>query len=135
GVCAIDGCVPMHAMLAGANSFQSCQKAGEFGFTFQPCGVNFTAFMHKVRAITEQGLGDPFSDEEKVTLYSGKASFVSPHELKIRNAHGEERIISGEQIVIATGAKPNVPDITGLKDIDYWQYQDVTHAETLPASL
>ncbi|MBM7564079.1 pyruvate/2-oxoglutarate dehydrogenase complex dihydrolipoamide dehydrogenase (E3) component [Paenibacillus sacheonensis] len=50
-----------------------------------------------------------------VTLYTGKASFASEHELSIQTDEGTS-LIHGERIYINTGASVHVPDIEGIQN-------------------
>lgn len=56
---------------------------------------------------------DNLDNLDKVTIYTGKASFESSHEIVIQ---GDDEIttIYGEEIYINTGASTIIPDIEGI---------------------
>ncbi|MCM3629093.1 FAD-dependent oxidoreductase [Paenibacillus glycanilyticus] len=53
--------------------------------------------------------------DKKVTLYTGKASFASQHEVSVQSENGSLSI-HGERIYINTGATINIPDIDGIRE-------------------
>ena len=52
-------------------------------------------------------------------MVQGAARIVSPWEVEIDTADGERRRLSTRAIVIATGARPTVPELPGIEDMDY----------------
>lgn len=135
GECAMNGCVPVHTMLAGAHIFNEFKRASDFGINIPPLKLEFRGLMEKVEQTVAHAMEeDPFERESRVTRYHGHASFISPHEIKIESENGTETI-EGAQIIVATGARPVVPEFPGLKDAGYWLYPDATHAKSFPASM
>ncbi|MEC0241099.1 FAD-dependent oxidoreductase [Paenibacillus dokdonensis] len=58
------------------------------------------------------------SDKEGITVFTGKASFISSHEIKV--AMKEETVkLTAERIFINTGATPIVPNIQGIHASKY----------------
>ncbi|MBC8082821.1 MAG: FAD-dependent oxidoreductase [Hymenobacter sp.] len=51
-----------------------------------------------------------------VTVYTGRASFVSPKQVLVRlSATGEEVLVEAEHIFLNTGTQPRLPDLPGLR--------------------
>ena len=55
---------------------------------------------------------------------------ISPFEVKVN-----ERILTTKNIIIATGAKPMVPDLPGLAQTDYLTSDNIWDIRTLPKNL
>src|SRR5258708_12153332 len=51
-------------------------------------------------------------------LVPGQARLVSDHEVEVQSADGARRLV-GEQILIATGSAPLIPDLPGLANVPY----------------
>jgi mercuric reductase len=70
-----------------------------------------------------------------ITVEGGHARFVDPHTVEINGKH-----LTGERFLIATGARPVIPEIPGLAEVPYLTSDLLTHGEDielreLPASL
>ncbi|MDW7740200.1 MAG: FAD-dependent oxidoreductase, partial [Bacillota bacterium] len=48
---------------------------------------------------------------------------------------GDEVFTARRGIVISTGTKPAIPDLSGLESVNYWTTRDVIKLEKLPSSL
>ena len=74
-------------------------------------------------------------EEDKIKVFNGQAILIDAHTALV----GEQKI-SGEQILIATGTRPTIPDIDGLDQVPYLTSDLLTSDELLelkelPASL
>jgi mercuric reductase len=70
-----------------------------------------------------------------VTLLRGRAHFVDAHSLSVVDEAGTETILRPDRILLATGASPQIPDISGLDTTPYWTSTEALVAEDLPARL
>ncbi len=113
GECLYTGCVPSKALLASARVAHTVRQAGEFGINTGPPQVDFAAIMRRkdeiIATIAPHDSPEALA-RASVTVIHGRAHFVDSHTLRV----GEDLHI-GEQIVIATGSAPNIPDIAGLR--------------------
>lgn len=55
-----------------------------------------------------------FYDRNDIPIFRGQAAFVDPHTLEVHEPAGAIKLVSGKNIVIATGARPYRPD-----DVDF----------------
>jgi pyruvate/2-oxoglutarate dehydrogenase complex dihydrolipoamide dehydrogenase (E3) component/uncharacterized membrane protein YdjX (TVP38/TMEM64 family) len=128
GDCLNTGCVPSKALIRSARIADYARRAGEFGLAPMSVEVNFPAVMERVQSVIRTI--EPHDSVERFTglgvnCLQGEARIVSPWEVEV---NGE--IISARNIVIASGARPRVPDIPGLDELDYltsdtvWQLRD-----------
>ncbi|GAB5444136.1 MAG: Si-specific NAD(P)(+) transhydrogenase [Fuerstiella sp.] len=72
------------------------------------------------------------SDVERA---AGKASFVSPHEIRIRDTHARERIVTAQHIVVATGSRPRNPDNVDVDHENILDSDSILSMSYLPRSL
>jgi len=70
-----------------------------------------------------------------INLIKGHAHFKDAHTLFIEKEHGESHELMADRILIATGASPMTPDISGLKDAPYWTSTEALVSERLPGHL
>ncbi|MCH7370575.1 MULTISPECIES: FAD-dependent oxidoreductase [Aeromonas] len=128
GDCLHTGCVPSKALIRAARFASDQRRAAELGFTPSQSKADFAAVMTRIAEVIKtvephdsveryQGLG--------VECIQGAARLVSPWEVEING-----RRLSGRHIVIATGARPRVPDLPGLGEVPYltsdslWQLRE-----------
>ena len=65
----------------------------------------------------------------------GTARLDGPGTVRVALADGGERVLHGQDIVIAVGSHSRIPDIVGLDTIDYWDNREGTGTRELPRSL
>jgi len=70
-----------------------------------------------------------------VERFSGAASFVDPHTLRIKQRDGSEVWLRGEKILIATGSSPWRPPEFPFEDERVHDSDDLLHLKVLPKRL
>ena len=70
-----------------------------------------------------------------ITLLRGWARFEDSHTLTVSRADGSLVTLRPDRILIATGARPAVPDIPGLMGTPYWTSTEALVAEEIPEHL
>jgi pyruvate/2-oxoglutarate dehydrogenase complex dihydrolipoamide dehydrogenase (E3) component/uncharacterized membrane protein YdjX (TVP38/TMEM64 family) len=128
GDCLNTGCVPSKALIRSARVADYLRRAPEFGLGPVTAAVDFPRVMARVQSIIERI--EPHDSVERfsglgVNCISGNARLVSPWEVEI---DGQKR--SARHIIIAAGARPRVPQVPGIADLDYltsdtlWQLRE-----------
>lgn len=114
GTCLNVGCIPTKMFVLPADFASSPAAAARVGVNLDLAGVSFPAIRDRIF-----GRIDPISDGglayrrdlDNVDVYTDEAHFLDPHTLAL----GPRRI-SADQIVLAAGSRPRVPDVVGLDD-------------------
>jgi pyruvate/2-oxoglutarate dehydrogenase complex dihydrolipoamide dehydrogenase (E3) component len=117
GDCLNTGCVPSKALIRSARLAQEMRQAGEFGLTASDPRVDFAAVMERIQQVI--GQIEPHDSVERysalgVECIQGEARLVSPWEVEVNGKR-----LSARALVIATGARPLVPDLPGLAEAEY----------------
>ncbi|MCE2570065.1 dihydrolipoyl dehydrogenase [Motilimonas eburnea] len=133
GDCLNTGCVPSKALLRSAHFAHELSKASQLGFSPVNANANFKAVMARVHQVIKQI--EPHDSVERyrqlgVECLSGHAVIRSPYHVEL---NGQQ--LTTENIIIATGAKPFVPNIAGLEHIDYLTSDNLWQLQTLPQQL
>ena len=77
--------------------------------------------MRQIRAdISDNDSAQRFSKNMGVDLYLGHAKFTGKNSVEING-----KVISFTKACVATGGRPNIPDIQGLKDIKYYTSDNI----------
>lgn len=133
GDCLNTGCVPSKAILRSAKMANYYQRAEEFGFKplkAVPVFKNIMQRVHDTIATIE-----PHDSIERYTklgveCITGEAKVLSPYTVQVG-----DRVITTKNIIIATGARPFVPPIEGLDQIDYLTSDNVWSLTKQPKHL
>ncbi|MFH1155407.1 MAG: FAD-dependent oxidoreductase [Pseudomonadota bacterium] len=133
GDCLNTGCVPSKALLRSAKMLSYAARAREFGFRKGTIDYEFSEVMDRVHRIIRTV--EPHDSAERFTglgveCIKGLASVKSPWEVEVNG-----RRLTTRSIIIATGARPMVPDLPGLAAIDYLTSDTIWKIRTLPGRL
>jgi len=113
GDCLNTGCVPSKALIRSAKLAHEMGKAEQLGFRAVKPEVDFAAVMQRVQRVVAD-----IEPHDSVERYSGLGVEVLQGEAKITSPWTVEvngQTLSSRAIVIATGARPLVPQIAGIE--------------------
>ncbi len=116
GDCTFTGCVPSKTLI----------EAAARGHSFPVAMARVHAAVARIAA-TEDATA---FRREGIAVIHGQARFRAAGELQV-----DGRRVRAHRVVIATGARPRVPDIPGVREIAYRTSDDIFDLETLPATL
>ncbi|MDR9753679.1 glutathione-disulfide reductase [Pseudomonas sp. SZMC_28357] len=110
GTCVNVGCVPKKLLVYGAHFAEEFEQSEGFGWTLGKANFDWpTLIANKDREINRlNGIYRNLLVNSGVTLHEGHAKIVDPHTVEI---NGERH--SAENILIATGGWPQIPEIPG----------------------
>jgi len=133
GDCLNTGCVPSKALIRSARIADYARRATEFGLEPMAVQVNFRRVMERVQAVVKTI--EPHDSVARFTslgvdCLQGDARILSPWEVEV-----DGRVLSARNIIIASGARPQVPDIPGLAALDYLTSDTVWELRDSPAHL
>ncbi|MBA5682281.1 dihydrolipoyl dehydrogenase [Photobacterium damselae subsp. damselae] len=133
GDCLNTGCVPSKALIRAAHNMAEIQRAAEFGVSTGPIAIDFKQVMTRVQKIISKI--EPHDSIERyrslgVNCITGEAIIRSPWEVEV-----DGKIITTKNIVIATGARPLVPNIPGLQSVNYLTSDTVWSLQEQPQKL
>ena len=130
GDCLNTGCVPSKALIRAAKSMADMQKAAALGINVGAPKVDFTRVMGRVQNVINTI--EPHDSVERYTNLGvdcvyGNAKLISPW---VVDVDGQQ--ISAEKIIIASGARPTMPSIPGLDQVDPLTSETLWKLEDLP---
>ncbi len=133
GDCLNTGCVPSKALIRSGRIASYLHRAEEFGLAAVPVRVNFAQVMARVQGIIKTI--EPHDSVERFTglgvnCVQGEARLVSPWEVEVAG-----QTLSAKHIIIATGGRPQVPDIDGLEEVGYLTSDTVWEIREQPRRL
>ncbi len=131
GTCVIRGCVPKKLLVYGAHFAEDLDDAAMFGWDVPTKTFNWPVLRDNVLAEVSR-LESAYTDtltNHKVSIFHERATLTGPNSIKL--ASGKE--LNAEKILIATGARPVMPDIQGIEHAI--SSNEVFHLEELPKRI
>ncbi len=133
GDCLNTGCVPSKALIRTARLLADARRASDFGVTALHAKFDFAAAMERVQRVIAKV--EPHDSVERyqglgVDCISGDARLVDPWTVEV-----DGRRLTARSIVIATGARPTVPNLPGIETVDYLTSDTVWNIRVQPKRL
>lgn len=130
GTCVIRGCVPKKLLVYGAHFAEDLVDARRFGWHIDDARFDWPTLRDNVLAEVARlsGLYTETLTNHKVEIFAERALVAGPKTVRVG-----ARTLRAENILIATGARPHVPDIPGA-DLGITS-NDAFHLEHLPKRI
>ena len=133
GDCLNTGCVPSKALIRSAKILSYAARAKEFGLDEMQAKFRFSAVMERVQRVIADIA--PHDSVERYTglgvdVIRGEANILSPYHIEV---NGE--VLTCKNIIVATGARPVVPELPGLETIEYLTSDNVWQLREQPRRL
>ncbi|MET0085517.1 MAG: FAD-dependent oxidoreductase [Sedimenticola sp.] len=133
GDCLNTGCVPSKALIRSARFLAQTRRASEFGFKSASAEFDFADVMERVSGVVKQV--EPHDSVERYTglgveVIQGEAKITSPYSVEVNG-----QTLTTRNIVVATGARPFVPPIEGIDQVDYLTSDNLWELRELPKRL
>jgi pyruvate/2-oxoglutarate dehydrogenase complex dihydrolipoamide dehydrogenase (E3) component/uncharacterized membrane protein YdjX (TVP38/TMEM64 family) len=115
GDCLNTGCVPSKALLRSAKLANELKKGPALGFSGVQGTVDFAAVMARIQRVIADI--EPHDSVERYTglgveVIQGEAKILSPWSVEVNG-----QTLTSRNLIIAAGARPLVPDIPGLEQV------------------
>jgi pyruvate/2-oxoglutarate dehydrogenase complex dihydrolipoamide dehydrogenase (E3) component len=133
GDCTWTGCVPSKALIRVAKSAYEARTASRFGVQVPPPVVDMSAvYAHihtSIETIYHHETPEALAAQGITALY-GTARFADAHTLMLN-----DRPLRAKRYILATGARPHIPNIEGLRNTPFLTYEAIFELKTLPKHL
>lgn len=140
GTCVNVGCVPSKIMIRAAH-IAHLRRESPFDAGIQSLspmierGKLLAQQQARVEELRHAKYENILDGNPRITVLHGHARFKDDRCLSVRLNNGDEREVAFDRCLIATGASPAIPQISGLKDTPYWTSTEALASETIPARL
>ena len=140
GTCVNVGCVPSKIMIRAAHVAHMRRESPFDG------GIQATppTILRERLLAQQQGRVDELrhakyegilENNPAITVLRGEAIFKDGRSLIVRLAEGGKREVAFDRCLVATGASPSIPPISGLTDTPYWTSTEALVSDTIPDRL
>ncbi|MFN3863354.1 MAG: glutathione-disulfide reductase [Erythrobacter sp.] len=131
GTCVIRGCVPKKMLVYGAHFAEDLVDARNFGWTIEGQRFDWVALRdHVQKDVTRlEGLYGQTLSNHNVTLFNERATITGSHEITLASG----KVVTAGHILIATGARPLIPDFPGNEHVI--TSNEAFHLDALPRRI
>jgi pyruvate/2-oxoglutarate dehydrogenase complex dihydrolipoamide dehydrogenase (E3) component/uncharacterized membrane protein YdjX (TVP38/TMEM64 family) len=138
GDCLHYGCVPSKALIRSAKLVHQIRHANDVGIAKASAQFQFSQIMDRIQRVIAEIA--PHDSPERygalgVDVVLGRARLVDPWTVEITRHDGARHTLTARSIVLATGAAPVVPRLSGLVEVGYLTSDSVWELRELPARL
>ena len=131
GTCVIRGCVPKKMLVYGAHFAEDLEDAAGFGWAIEGKTFDWVRLRDHVQAdVTRlEGLYGQTLSNHDVTVFNERAEITGDHQITLANG----KIVTAKYILIATGARPHIPDFLGNEHV--MTSNEAFHLDSLPRRI
>ncbi|MEY8577508.1 mycothione reductase [Corynebacteriaceae bacterium 6-324] len=136
GTCMNVGCIPTKMYVYAADVAHQTTHSQKLGITGEVTNVDWDSivdrvFTNRIDKIAEGGEAYRRGDETpNITVYDQHAEFIGPKTIKT----GDD-VITGDEIVIATGSRPQIPSAIANSGATYHTNETIMRLPQQPKSL
>ncbi|EIM08208.1 dihydrolipoamide dehydrogenase [Planococcus antarcticus DSM 14505] len=136
GTCLNRGCIPSKTLLRHAEVIENIKKAKSWGIETGPVTVSLSKMMkRKDEVIQKLRTGITFLMEQgKIDVLNGYGEVAMDGVIRV-DQNGNQQAIKADKIILATGSKPIVPPIPGLREGYFHTSDTIFNITEIPASL
>lgn len=133
GDCLNTGCVPSKSLIKSSRFLAELARSERYGIKSATAEFDFAEVMQRVESVIKQV--EPHDSVERYTdlgveCRQGEARVLSPWEVEL-----DGKTISTQNIILATGAKPRVPNIDGLDKVTFYTSDTIWSLRERPKRL
>jgi mycothione reductase len=134
GTCLNRGCIPSKLLIHSADVMETIKRAGAFGINVERITVDYKRIVSRVNEIIDHdsdSIRGAFEEIDNPVLFPTEGRFVGEKRIEVDGG----RIIAAPKILIATGTRPAIPKISGLKEGNYITSDQALRLEKQPKTL
>ncbi len=138
GTCVNRGCTPTKTMIASARVAHLARRAEDYGVETGDISIDLETVRQRKRDIVESfrsGSRKSVEETEGLDLIEGKGRFVDASTVEVDLNGGGTRTLIADRIVINTGARPAIPPIDGLNEVDFLTSTTIMELSSVPDHL
>ena len=113
GTCVIRGCVPKKMLVYGAHFAEDLEDCQQFGWTVENASFDWVKLRdHVLNDVSRlEGLYEETLKGHDVEIHHERAEITGEHEITLASG----KVVTAKHILIATGARPHVPQFEGCE--------------------
>jgi len=137
GTCLNVGCIPTKMMTSVADRIQEIRESDKFGVSSEIKNIDFEKIMKDTKNAVQPShkqIRESLRASQGFDFYEGEGKFIDEKTLEVDTPEGVKEL-QGDKIFIASGARPNIPDIPGLDKANYLTNENILDLDKIPESM
>ena len=133
GTCLNVGCIPSKMVIYPADMVNQIKHAEQLGIKVTIDEIDFPFIMRRTKEFVEHDrhpMEDAINHVEGLSFYPVQGEFIDDYTMKV-----DDEVIKADTIFLVSGARPLVPPIKGIKDVDYITNDNVWEMTERPESM
>jgi len=133
GTCLNVGCIPSKLLIFPADRVREIQEAEGLGIQAEIRNIDFRAIMERMKSTigeSQKHIKESIHTIPDLDFYEDTGHFVDDYTMEVS---GER--IKGHKIYIVSGARPLIPPIKGIENVDYLTNETLLELRERPESL
>jgi len=135
GECLNTGCIPSKTIIRASRLYADMRNAENFGGQVPgEIKVDFPFLMERIKRVVTRIGNQSFSDQRLasmgIDIHWGEAKFAAPRGVRVNG-----RTLHFRKALVATGSRPIIPPIPGLKEAGFLTNENVFDLTELPRRL
>jgi len=143
GECPFVSCMPSKALLRSALVRRLSARAHLLGAVAERLALDDPAKAFAAAVARRDRISNGRDDSQNAadvvrsgaTLYRGRGRIVSPGRVRVVLTEGDSAELGYDELVIATGSRPNVPLVPGLDQAPTWTSDEALSSAELPTTM
>jgi dihydrolipoamide dehydrogenase len=121
GTCLTKGCIPSKMLVYPADVMREAQDAARVGLGFAPPAIDWKKITQRMRNQIDFSvqIEKNLRKIENLDLFLGTAEFTGTDSLSVTGKDGKVFSLKADKIIIAAGARSNIPPVEGLSQAGY----------------
>ncbi len=133
GTCLNRGCIPSKMLIYSADVAETIQKSKQFGIESKITKINWKQIVSRVNQTVDEEAKEIEQGNKQtrnITVYKTQGQFIGKKLLRV----GKD-VITADKIFICAGARPSIPTIPGLKDVNFITSDEALRLQKQPKHL
>ena len=135
GTCVNVGCIPSKNLIEAADLYHSVMGPNRYrGLSFGRAQLDFAGLIEQkdqlVTTLRQKKYLDVAQGREGISIMKGQGHFIGPQQIVVN-----EEVVTGRQVLIATGTRACIPPFPGLESVPYLTSTEAFMLKKLPVSM
>ena len=138
GTCINEGCTPTKTMVASGRVAYLARRGPDYGVHSGAVTIDMERVRQRKREIVasfRDGSQGRMEKTPNLDLVFGDVRFTGPKSIHVEIKGGGEQEFEAEQFFINAGARPTVPKIDGLGEVDFLDSTSIMELDNVPEHL
>ncbi|MCJ7424883.1 dihydrolipoyl dehydrogenase [Candidatus Bathyarchaeota archaeon] len=133
GTCLNRGCVPSKMLIYPADVLSTIREAEKLGINATVNSVDFKKIMENMQSLVTEDVerqNRAMATDQNIKWFKNVGEFVSDYTLKVG-----DNLVKADKIFIVSGARPDIPPIKGINNVNYLTSDTALQLKTQPKSM